>query len=441
MSALSKMTTIEVNSMNTQNVIDNSQASDTAFGHAIVIGSSIAGLAAARVLSDHFAHVTIIERDRLPTTPDFRRGAPQGRHAHLLLPPGQAILEQLFPGLNAALLAAGATFINSDPETTFFLDGAWHDDLTCLSCSRPLLESALQQRVAARPGLRILQGHDVLDLAVDPNRQQVTGVRLRRRGSDSAEVTLPAQLVMDASGRGSAAPRWLASLGYTPPRETIIAPFTGYTTRIYRRPAGLAENWNLLRVRRNPPDGTRGGSISPIEDNRWYVTLIGVSHDYPPTDEEGFLAFARSLPSPRLYEAIQAAEPLSNIFGFRHTENRLRHYDELPRYLESFLVCGDAVCAVSPVHAQGMTSALLGLEGLADCLVEQRSRGNLIGLAQTFQPRLRQAIQGVWKLVIADDLRWPATVVDERVGSVAHPRQPASASISQKLSGSTVATL
>ncbi len=417
----------------------NHRYKQTVFGHAIVIGSSIAGLTAARVLSDHFARVTLVERDRLPAIADFRRGAPQGRHAHLLLPPGQAILEQLFPGLNAALLTAGATFINSGPETTFFQDGAWHDDLTCLSCSRPLLESTLYQRVAARSSVRILQGHDVLGLMVDPHRQQVTGVRLRRRGSVSAEVTLPAQLVVDASGRGSRAPQWLAGLGYTPPQETIIDPFTGYTTRIYRRPPGFAGNWSLLRVRRTPPDGTRGGLISPIEDDRWYVTLIGVSRDYPPTDEAGFLAFARSLPSPHIYEAIQAAEPLSSIYGFRNTGNRLRHYDELPRYLEGFLVCGDAVCAVSPVHAQGMTSALLGLEGLADCLAEQRVRGNLTGLAQRFQQRLRQATQGVWEMITNDDLRWPATVVAERVDSAALLRQPTSASISPALSGSKIA--
>lgn len=413
----------------------NTQA---AFGHAVVIGSSIAGLTAARILSDHFDRVTLIERDRLPATPDFRRGAPQGRHAHLLLPPGQTVLEQLFPGLNATLLAAGATFINSDPETTFFLDGAWHDDLTCLSCSRPLLESTLYQRLAAHPNVRILQGYDVLDLLVDPHRRYVSGVHLRRRGSTPTEASLPAQLVVDASGRGSRAPQWLANLGYTPPRETIIDPFTGYTTRIYRRSPGFAENWNLLRVRRTPPDGTRGGLISPIEGDRWYVTLIGMSHDYPPTDIEGFLAFARSLPSPRIYEAIQGAEPLSSIYGFRNTQNRLRHYDELPHYLEGFLVCGDAACAVSPVHAQGMTSALLGLEGLADCLAEQRSRGSLAGLAQTFQQRLHQATQGVWKLIIADDLRWPATLVTERPAGVSHLHQPELASNLPALSDSMV---
>lgn len=407
---------------------NNHHRRQAAFGHAVVIGSSIAGLAAARVLGDYFDRVTLIERDRLPTTPEFRRGAPQGRHAHLLLPPGQAILEQLFPGLNDALLAGGATFINSNPETTFFNDGAWHDDLTCLSCSRPLLENALYQRVAAHPGVRILQGHDVLNLTVDPQHQYVTGVRLRRRGTTSTEVTVPAELVVDASGRGSLAPQWLARLGYTPPRETIIDPFTGYTTRIYRRPAGFSEAWSLLRVRRTPPDGTRGGLISPIEGDRWYVTLIGMSRDYPPTDEGGFLAFARSLPSPCIYDAIRTAEPLSGIHGFRNTENRLRHYEELPRYLEGLLVCGDAACAVSPVHAQGMTSALLGLEGLAGCLAEQHSQGHLTGLARIFQQRLRQATQGVWNLVIADDLRWPATLVAERVDSVAHLHQPTSIS-------------
>jgi 2-polyprenyl-6-methoxyphenol hydroxylase-like FAD-dependent oxidoreductase len=295
--------------------------------------------------------------------------------------------------------------------------------------------------VTTYPGLRILQGHDVLDLTVDPHGQQVTGVRLRRRGSDSGETSLPAQLVVDASGRGSRAPQWLAGLGYIPPQETIIDPFTGYTTRIYRRPTGFAENWSLLRVRRTPPEGTRGGLISPIEGERWYVTLIGMSRDYPPTDEEGFLAFAQSLPSPRIYEAIQVAEPLSKIYGFRNTENRLRHYEELPRYLEGFLVCGDAVCAVSPVHAQGMTSALLGLEVLADCLAEQRRQGNLIGLAKTFQQRLRQVTNKVWKMIISDDLRWPATTVAERVDSAAQLRSPVSASISPTLASSKMTTL
>ncbi|MCQ3977518.1 MAG: 2-polyprenyl-6-methoxyphenol hydroxylase-like oxidoreductase [Anaerolineae bacterium] len=420
--------------MNTPQVSITPRNNPAVFDHAIVIGSSIAGLAAARVLSDHFARVTVIERDRLPATPDFRRGAPQGRHAHLLLPPGQAILEQLFPGLNTALLAAGATFINSGPETTFFLDGAWHDDLTCLSCSRPLLEDAVYRRVTARPGVRILQGYDVLRLDVDSRRRYVTGVSLRRRG-DSAEARLLADLVVDTSGRSSRAPQWLAQLGYTPPRETIINPFTGYTTRIYRRPTNFDQNWQLLRVRRTPPDGTRGGLISPIEGNRWYVTLIGMSRDFPPTDEAGFMAFARSLPSPRMVEAMQAAEPLSGIYGFRNTENRLRHYEELPRYLEGFLVAGDAVCAVSPVHAQGMTSALLGLEGLADCLVEQRQRGNLNGLAKSFQQRLRQATDNVWQLITDDDLRWPATIVTERVDSATLLRQPAAASVTPMVTG------
>jgi 2-polyprenyl-6-methoxyphenol hydroxylase-like FAD-dependent oxidoreductase len=400
--------------MNTQIAIDNNQASNTAFGQAIVIGGSIAGLTVARVLSDYFNQVTIIERDRLPDTPEFRPGVPQARHAHLLLPPGQAILEQQFPGLLAELLARGATLINSDMSD--LRDGAWYDDMPSLICSRPLLEMALYRRLADHPGVRLLQEREVLGLRLDQRGQQVTGVRLRRRrGPDSAGAELAANLVVDASGRGSHAPQWLASLGYIPPRETTIDAFAGYTSRLYRRPPGFNENWQMMRIRRTPPDSTRGGYVLPLEGNRWLVTLIGMGRDYPPTDEAGFLAFARSLPSSRLYEAITKAEPLTKISGFRLTESRLRHYEQLPRHLEGLLVCGDAACALSPVHAQGMTAAVMGAQVLADCLAEQRRRGDLFGLAQTFQQQLRQTTGGVWQLVTEDDRRWPATEVAENI--------------------------
>jgi 2-polyprenyl-6-methoxyphenol hydroxylase-like FAD-dependent oxidoreductase len=295
-------------------------------------------------------------------------------------------------------------------------DGAWYDDMPSLICSRPLLEMTLYRRLADHPSLRLLQKHEVLGLHLDQRGQQVTGVRLRRRGGlDSVGAELAADLVVDASGRGSHAPQWLASLGYIPPRETTINAFAGYTSRIYRRPADFDGSWQMMRIRRTPPHDTRGGYILPLEGDRWLVTLIGMGRDYPPTDEAGFLAFARSLSSPRLYKAIEVAEPLTKVYGYRLTESRLRHYDQLPRYLEGFLVCGDAACALSPVHAQGMTAAVTGAHALADCLAEQRRRGDLFGLAQTFQKQLRQTTSSIWQLVTEDDLRWPATEVAENV--------------------------
>src|SRR5579862_9756446 len=80
-------------------------------GQAIVIGGSMAGLFAARVLADHFDRVTIFDRDSFPATPRFRPGVPQSRHAHGLLERGRLVMEHLFPGLSADLTAAGAEIV------------------------------------------------------------------------------------------------------------------------------------------------------------------------------------------------------------------------------------------------------------------------------------------------------------------------------------------
>lgn len=409
--------------MNTIPAINESQLSGPAFDHAIVIGSSIAGLSVARVLTDHFARVTIIDRDRLPSEPQFRRGTPQARHGHILPLRGQALLEQQFPGLFDELVANGAITINGDSEMAFFIAGGWHQvrhhaAVVSTSCSRPLLEAAMYRRVVTHTGVNIIQGYEVIGLRVDKQGQRVTGVRLRSRSKlYSNETDLAADLVVDTSGRGSPAPQWLASLGYPSPQETRVNSFPGYATRIYQRPIGLNESWKTMYIKPTPPSGTRGGLIIPIEGDRWQVTLVGMARDYPPTDEEGFLTFARSLPTQQLYEAIKEAEPLSKAYGYRHTENRLRHYDRLPCYLEGFLVSGDAVCALNPVYAQGMTVAAMSSLALDRCLksLSQRQAVNdLIGLAGMFQKQLNKVVAGPWQMAIREDRRWPSTEVAEQ---------------------------
>lgn len=230
-----------------------------------------------------------------------------------------------------------------------------------------------------------------------------------------------ADLVVDASGRNSQAPTWLAKLGYEPPRETIVNSFPGYSTRIYQRPANFDGGWKTLSIRPTPPHGTRGGLIIPIEGDRWQVTLVGMGHDYPPTSEEGYLDFARSLPVPQLYDAIKDAQPLTRPCGYRSTENRLRHYDKLPRYLEGFLVMGDAVYALNPVYAQGMTVSVMGSVALERCLEDQFVTGQEItGLAQTFQQKLAKLASGLWKMATREDGRWPATVTTEDLSLPQH---------------------
>jgi 2-polyprenyl-6-methoxyphenol hydroxylase-like FAD-dependent oxidoreductase len=336
-------------------------------------------------------------------------------------------LEQQFPGLMDELETNGAVAINGGSEVAFFVGGEWHEvrrhqAIVSITCSRPLLEGALYRRLANHPGLRILQEQTMIGLEVDKKGRRVTGVRLRgRRGLAEHETRLAADLVVDASGRESQAPQWLANLGYTPPQETSVKAFAGYASRLYQRPAEFGDHWKTLYIRPTPPNGRRGGVIIPIEGNRWHVTLIGMASDYPPTDEAGFLAFARSLPAPQFYEAIKAAEPLSMIYGHRRTESRVRHYDQLPRYLEGFLVGGDAAYTLNPVYAQGMTAAVLGSQALEQCLRGQQRQGGLTGLAEAFQAQLSRVVAEPWQMVTREDRRWPATEVVGQHGLAPRP--------------------
>jgi flavin-dependent dehydrogenase len=275
-----------------------------------------------------------------------------------------------------------------------------------------LLESTIHRRVASFSNVHFRQGYEVTSLLVNGKHERATGVRLRRRGFPSAQMELAADLVVDASGRHSKAPRWLAGLGYTPPEEWSVDAFGGYTTRIYERPHDYEEDWKTMYIPPTPPDGTRGGIIVPLEGNRWQVTLVGVSGDYPPQDEEAFLRFAKSLPTSRFYDAIKQARPLSSPAGFRGTASRVRRYDELPRYLEGFLVVGDAAFILNPVYAQGMTAAAKASQALDQCLAEQ-PRGDLTGLSRAFQKQLNRSLNPLWKIVTSQDWKWAATTVND----------------------------
>jgi 2-polyprenyl-6-methoxyphenol hydroxylase-like FAD-dependent oxidoreductase len=401
--------------------------------HAIVIGASIAGLLAAHVLVDHFDRITIIERDHLPREPEFRAGVPQARHIHVLLVRGQRLLEGLFPGIEDELATDGATSIDWTADTWWFNFGAWKprfpSGLTSQLCSRALLEWIIRRRVARSAKIRWLAECDVTALLTDAHNARVIGVRLHARGGRSQRLNIPAEahedledleelhadLVVNASGRDSRAAEWLASLDYPAPQETRINSFLGYATCCYRRPADGQTEWKALVVSATPPSSSRGAVLVPLEGQRWLVTLAGAARDYPPTDAAGFLDFARSLPTPVVYKAIQDASPLTSIFGYRRTENVRRYYEKLPRFLDGLITLGDAVCAFNPVYGQGMTVAALGAKALDECLRDQRrwhSAGELAGLAglaEHFQKKLGRVVATPWLLATGEDFRYTTT--------------------------------
>ncbi|MFO1146633.1 MAG: FAD-dependent monooxygenase [Rhodospirillales bacterium] len=382
------------------------------YASAVVIGGSIAGLLASRVLSAYFERVTLVERDRFPAQAGPRKGLPQARHLHVLLARGRDALQQLFPGIAGEMMAAGAETIDAGHDIAWLTQAGWgarfRSQICSFACSRPLLDHVIRRRVAAIRNITIREATEIAGLRLAADGRRIAGVVVNDRTS-GARKDIAANLIVDASGRASRMPDWLADFGFERPEETVVDAHLGYASRIYRRPPAAPADWKCLYVQAAPPERTRGGVAFAIEGGRWIVTLGGVGGDYPPTDEAGFDQFMRSLASPELFEAVEGAEPLSPIAGYRATENRWRHYERLSRRPEGLLVLGDAACAFNPVYGQGMTMAALGALLLGDSLKtwHQRRHPAFDGLAATFQRALAGINKNPWLLATSEDFRSP----------------------------------
>jgi 2-polyprenyl-6-methoxyphenol hydroxylase-like FAD-dependent oxidoreductase len=376
-------------------------------GHAVVIGASMAGLLTANVLRDHFADVTVLERDRLPDEATLRKGTPQARHLHSYWLGGLQAVERMLPGYTADLAAAGAVPVRQPTDVRWLAPPGWirrfPPTTRMLFASRPLLEWALRRRVATTPGIRVLDGHEVEGLRVGGSGD-VDGVMAAIRGGD--RFSLSADLVVDASGQGSKLPQWLKALGCRQPAESIIDGHMGYATRYFTIPPG-SRDWKGIYIQPAPPAHCRGGVMFPVEGNRWLVTLVGGGGDYPPTDEAGFLAFARSLRSDALYDAFSGAEPISPIWGYRRTANHRRHYERLRGMPGRLLVLGDSLCSFNPVYGQGMTVAARQAERLSELLCS-RPPGDLARVTHRLQGAMASVAEGAWMVSTGEDLRYPS---------------------------------
>jgi len=378
---------------------------DRSGNHAIVLGGSIAGLLAARVLADAYPQVTVVDRDELVPGSEPRRGAPQGRHIHALLARGQQVLEQLFPGLTAELAAHGAPIGDALGDARLLFGGhrlsRAATGLVAVSASRPLLEDRVRNRVRTLRGVRFAPPSKVVGLRSSANRRRVTGVRVLRRSPGSAEEVLDADLVVDATGRGSRAPAWLEALGFDRPEEDRVRVDVGYATRRYLLSSDALDG-DLACVNGPTPDQPRGGALTRLEGDVWMLTLFGLLGDHPPTDPSGFGAFARSLRFPDLHDAVRTAEPIGDPVAFRFPAHIRRRYERMRHFPEGFLVMGDAVCSFNPIYGQGMTVAALQALALRHHLrpgAGPRSRRVLRSIARV--------IDAPWELAVGADLALP----------------------------------
>jgi 2-polyprenyl-6-methoxyphenol hydroxylase-like FAD-dependent oxidoreductase len=380
--------------------------------HAIVIGGSIAGLMTARVLSQHFGRVTVVERDALPQGGEYRNGAPQARHLHVLLARGQRIMEQYFPGFEHDIYHTGAPIIQGGLNNLTLTAAGWirrfDAGVTLSATGRASLEWLVRQRVQALPNVEFITETDVEHLLASEDGSVITGVQLKsRRNRKGDSFALQGDFVVDASGRRSNTPEWLTELGYAAPETTIVNAHTGYATRWYKLTPETTPDVAMLAIQARPSEGLyRGGGYLVVEGNRLVVTLLGANEDYPPTDEAGFMEFAKSLSTPVLYDLIKTLTPEEPIYAYRGLQNQMRHYEKLARRPENFIVIGDAAVAFNPIYGQGMSSAAMEAE-LLDKLLKKNSIQNLRGFAAKFQKKQVQLTKGAWLLSTGEDMRFP----------------------------------
>jgi 2-polyprenyl-6-methoxyphenol hydroxylase-like FAD-dependent oxidoreductase len=380
------------------------------FKHAIVIGGSIAGLTAARALSESFDRVTILERDELPDGIEHRPGVPQAKQLHVILPLGARIMDDFFPGFQQELMDAGCSVFDEVKDTPWFGRQGWRarreSDVTLIGFRRPLLEHVVRERVRGIHNVEIVTT-TVTGLLGSDDRSRVIGVQV----AGDAAGTSEAELVVDASGRGSRSPKWLEQLGYERPEEQHVRAYYGYASRFVRvDEAKLPQG--LRGVITMPfPGRTRGGCFLPSDNGLYTCCAMGAMRDYPPAGEDAFMEFLRQAPTPLIAEMAELSEPVTEINTYQHPGNQRRLWEQMERRPRGFIPIGDAVASFNPIYGQGMTVAALEAQKLRDRIAALD--GDLDLLPDAFMEDLTASCEFPFSIAAGNDANYPgATFVN-----------------------------
>lgn len=386
--------------------------------NAVVVGAGMAGLFAAQVLADFYEEVTVIERDSLPSTASPRGGAPQGRHLHVLLSRGLLAIGELFPGLVDDLVAAGVPGGDLLATGRMYFNGfrltRTYGDLPILGVTRPYLEWRIRGHLAARRNVRIVSSCAASGLLLTSAGESVIGVRVDSGHDQVPDGVLAADLVVDASGRRSALPRWLLEAGYAPPVEERVEIDLAYASWYVHAEPDLLEGDLGLAVG-TTPEVPAGGALARVQGGQWLVSLTGYRGWHPPTTVQDCLTFARHLPVPDLFDVLRHTTPVQPPVRYRVRQAMRRRFERLRRFPDGLAVIGDALCSFNPVYGQGMSVAAVQALALRTFL---RGNGRPTPSLRTTMARANAV---AWAMSVGSDLRMPwidnRRTVSVRVGN------------------------
>jgi flavin-dependent dehydrogenase len=371
---------------------------------AVVIGGGIAGKLAARVLSEYFQEVIILERDQKPEGPHPRKGAPQGKHLHALLFAGDYGLEELFPGISKQFHANFAVKINSTKELAWFHHGVWKlrydGPYSTTLQTRPHLEWQIEQEIHKIANLTVRYNTVVQNYLFNKQENRIIGVELQGEKMD-------ADLVVDTSGASSFSTNWLTKQNIHIPEEKVKINLT-YASQFFELPESEERDWAIKIVYPNPPLEKSGGTISKVEGNRYVVTINRYHSDEQIND---IMRLAKQLPKPDIYNEIKDAAPLSETAIYRVPQIVWRRFEKMKNLPEGLLLIGDTVCRIDPVFGQGMSIAVLEALALKKYLKDTKT----ISSAR-FQKRVAKMISPIWGMVLAEDFRYPETTGNKPYG-------------------------